>query len=172
MRDRLFIIVGAIISVVLLPFLLILDHIKTIEILTSFILFLTFLAILWYSKETQELKEAAIKNPCVTLYKKNGVIKIKNYGTGVARNITFVAPLTFTFPLLSSNGFEDLSDNIVSAINGITDTITIEYYDLNKVYKYTTKLKWDSNNQDGVQIEKYERKNATAEERISFDGTG
>ncbi|MFA5130357.1 MAG: hypothetical protein WC477_05600 [Patescibacteria group bacterium] len=133
---------------------------KTVDLLTLLILFWTFLAILWYSKETQELKETAMKRPCVTLYKEGGEIKIKNYGDGVARDIHFDVYPSFTFPLLSSKGFEELPNAIGTVLKDTTDAITINYYDLNRAFKYTTELKWNSDNKDGVQIENYEWKNA------------
>lgn len=80
--------------------------------LSLLILFWTLTAILWYSKETQELKEASIKRPCISLYKKteeeNGAsvtkIKIKNYGDGVARDVKLKIndQIKFSVPLLSS----------------------------------------------------------------------
>lgn len=149
--------------------------INLIDLAGSLILFWTFLAILWYSKETQELKEVSIKRPLVTLYY-GGKIKIKNYGEGVARDVKMQvnapANLTYSVALLSSGSFQSIikekkdatdeekihykekEEDLQRSLESM-ETIYISYSDVNKKTKYKTILKWDPSSKDKFSIKKY-----------------
>lgn len=166
MKDYLYIKFGAIIGMLLLVASLIWSDIKIAEELSSLILFLTFLAILWYSKETQDLKEISIKRPFLS-FNRNETIVLKNYGEGVARDIEIKInnETVHKIPLVSSiyskhSGLLSFSERENRILEEHKDEIRIHYYDMSRKIKYITVTQWDDslNNRDGCRIINYKWK--------------
>lgn len=140
---------------------------KVIDIINSIILFDTFIAILWYSWETQKLKEVTIKRPILTFIRKvvGSVVELelKNYGEGVARNVSIrleeSAKPIHTITLMSS--ILSASNSPLSIHSPILESwgkeIYIDYYNAEGVTKYTTIVKWvdSSINRDRCEIINY-----------------
>ena len=162
MIDYLCIKIGAIIGTFLLIYLLVWNAIGIVEGLSLLMLFLTFLAILWYSKETQGLKEISIKRPCLSFYIKDNKIKLKNYGEGVARNIEIKVnnKTVYEIPLISGN-IRDCALTFPEDKNELLkkckDEIIILYHDISRETKYTTITQWDDSvdNRDKCKIIDY-----------------
>lgn len=168
MRDYLYIKIGAISGTLLLISALILNHINLTEELSSLMLFLTFLAVLWYSKESQELKEVSIKRPILSFnkYPRGGSeeIVLKNYGEGAARNVQIIInnkPI-HEIPLVSSIHSSSSGPLPFSAVDNARlrmhgEKIIIQYYDTGGKTKYTTITQWDDsdNNRDKCKIIEY-----------------
>lgn len=168
MKDYLYIKVGAICGSILLIFILEIGCINLAEELSALMLFLTFLAILWYSKETQDLKEVSIKRPIMFFnkYLRNGdeEIVLKNYGEGVARNVQIIInnKIMHEIPLVSSiysNSSSPLSFSVEDKIQLrlCKDEIIIRYYDIGGKTRYTTITQWDDSveNRDKCKIIEY-----------------
>jgi len=159
MRDYLYIKLGAIIGTLLFVAFFVLKNNEIINILSSLILFLTFLAILWYSKETQELKEVSIKRPCLSFNRSKEKIVLKNYGDGVARDIEIDInnEIIYTIPLFRSSQYSGEIPILIEELKKYQGKILISYFDISKKTKYLTSVKWDNsvNNRDGCKIIEY-----------------
>lgn len=140
------------------------------EVITPVILFWTFLAIVWYAKETQNLKEATIKRPILSFQKGYNLqyarvsIELKNYGEGVARNVEIKlgTKVIHKIPLVSSiyskhNQPLPFSEVAYLLLEEWKDEINISYYDVSGETKYTTIVQWDDSeeNRDKCKIIKY-----------------
>lgn len=164
MKDYLFCItIGAILpGILFLISLPMWTNIGIADELTLMILFLTFLAILWYTKETQDIKEISIKRPCLSFYIKEGKVKLKNYGEGVAMDIEikFDNKTVYKIPLMSGN-IRDSALTFPEEKNKLLkeheDKIIIHYYDISRKIKYTTITQWDDfvDNRDKCKIIDY-----------------
>lgn len=124
------------------------------------IYFLTLCAIIWYAKETQELKEVSVKRPCLS-FNRDTEIKLKNYGEGVARDIEIKigGETVHKIPLMSSIYSSSSSPLKISGeakklLEEWKNEIVIRYYDIGGKTQYTTKIKWDDsvNNRDRCEI--------------------
>lgn len=126
------------------------------------IYFWTLLAILWYSKETRELKEISIKRPYLSFYiNKDKKIKLKNYGEGAARDIKIIinSGEEIKIQLMSSvygsqYGIVEFTDEENKLLQECKNEITITYYDISGKIKYTTKNQLDNsiNSKDKCEI--------------------
>ena len=160
MKDyKCFLVVAAIIGTLILHFAIY----NSKEGIAPIIYFLTLLAIIWYSKETQELKEISIKRPCLSFNRGNKIV-LKNYGEGVARDIEIKISdkVVHKIPLVSSpyskhSGELSFSDEENSQLEKYKGEIVLHYYDISGKTKYFTIIQWDDseNNRDGCKIIDY-----------------
>lgn len=155
---------GAIIGAILLFLGLGFNLIDLATELTLFILFLTFLAILWYSMETRELKEISEKRPCISFNRYGEKIILKNYGDSIARNIIILDEknILHEIPLISraEGGYAPLPLNIIMEpekfllLKDCQNNISICYTDQSGRRKYITKIRWNDSKSksDGCEI--------------------
>lgn len=121
--------------------------------ITSFILYLAFLAAVFYGLETRWLREETARRPYPSLLydKESNSIHLKNYGEGSARNLVVKhANEVERIPLLS--GFTAQRGGVAEKLiisYKVNDKYVIEYKDINDKRRRKVYLIADSNSHDG-----------------------